>query len=57
MGVMYSWDAEKIWVTDQAAGPNRTAAVFEIDLPPASVQRALFPALRDQKEIIRERCV
>ncbi|KAF7116918.1 hypothetical protein CNMCM5793_005548 [Aspergillus hiratsukae] len=28
MGVMYSWDAEKIWVTDQAGGSNKTAAVF-----------------------------
>ena len=57
MGVMYSWDAEKIWVTDQAAGPNGTAAVFEIDLPPADVRQALFPALRDQKEIMQGRCV
>ncbi|GKZ51687.1 hypothetical protein AbraIFM66951_006746 [Aspergillus brasiliensis] len=56
MGVMYSWDAEKIWVTDQAAGPNKTAAVFEIELPPADVRRALFPALRDQKEITQGRC-
>ncbi|KAK4441875.1 hypothetical protein QBC34DRAFT_458157 [Podospora aff. communis PSN243] len=52
MGVMYSWDASKIWVTDQAAGPNETAGVFEIRLPSPEIRRQLFPRLRDQRPVL-----
>lgn len=51
MGVQYSWTGTKIWVTDQDAGPDGTAAIFEINLPTERRLLNEFPQLRGQKWI------
>jgi hypothetical protein len=43
MGTQFSPDASKLWVTDQYAGPNGTAAVFEVDVPILDELSRMFP--------------
>ncbi|WP_414473218.1 hypothetical protein [Microvirga sp. M2] len=35
IGVQNSFDGRKIWITDQAAGPNGSGAIYEVDVPNA----------------------
>ena len=43
MGTQFSWDGTKLWVTDQFAGPNGTAAIFEVDVPSLYERHRMFP--------------
>ena len=49
MGVKYSLDGSSIYMTDQAAGPDGTSAIFEIPLPSRKARASLFPELKLQK--------
>ncbi|MNG21061.1 hypothetical protein D3C84_1053860 [compost metagenome] len=51
MGVQYSWDGQLLWITDQAAGPDGTAAIFEVQLPSIAERLNLFPQMKTQHEI------
>lgn len=51
MGVQYSWDGKVLWVTDQAAGPQETGAVFEIELPSEDTRRAMFREMKFQRPL------
>ena len=52
MGVQYSWDGSVLWVTDQSAGPDGTAAVFEVRLPTVAERKQMFREVRNQREIV-----
>jgi hypothetical protein len=52
MGVQYSWDGSTLWVTDQSAGPDGTAAVFEVRLPTLAERMQMFREVRIQKKIL-----
>lgn len=48
MGTQYSWDESKLFMTDQDAGPNGTAAVFELAVPSLKERFELYPNLVNQ---------
>jgi hypothetical protein len=52
MGVQYSFDQRKLWVTDQDAGPDGTAAIFEVSLPTEKERLVMFPSLKQRRQII-----
>lgn len=52
MGVQYSWDGTVLWVTDQSAGPDGTAAIFEVRLPTVAERKQMFREVRTQREIL-----
>lgn len=50
MGARYSADGSRVYVSDQSAGPNGTAAIFAVELPSKSARLALYPRLKLQKQ-------
>lgn len=51
MGVKYSSDGSSIYMSDQAAGPDGTSAIFEISLPSRKSRTLLFPELKLQRMV------